>query len=98
MSDSTSNSKGNNMTEEEQEEEEEQEIEEYFYENTKGSVILTVDGFGFIKDPRTGNNEVVKRYTWTSPSGMSVQVNNVQDILKKTLVYCSIVLFAIAFC
>jgi hypothetical protein len=34
-----------------------------------------VDDFGSVKNPKTGKNEVVKRYTWTNDTGMSVQVN-----------------------
>jgi hypothetical protein len=35
-----------------------------------------VDDFGSVKNPKTGKKEVVKRYTWTSDSGMLVQVSD----------------------
>ncbi|XP_065072974.1 galactose mutarotase [Ochlerotatus camptorhynchus] len=38
------------------------------------AVTLTVDGFGTVKDPLSGEVQPVKRFTWTNDSGMSVQV------------------------
>ncbi|XP_055616929.1 galactose mutarotase [Toxorhynchites rutilus septentrionalis] len=38
------------------------------------SVALTVDGFGTVKDPLTGEVQPVRRFTWSNDSGMTVQV------------------------
>ncbi|XP_055595077.1 galactose mutarotase-like [Uranotaenia lowii] len=38
------------------------------------AVTLTVDGFGVVKDPLSGEVQPVKRYTWANESGMMVQV------------------------
>lgn len=38
------------------------------------AVSLTVDGFGTVKDPLSGEVQPVKRFTWTNENGMSVQV------------------------
>lgn len=38
------------------------------------SVTITEDAFGYTRDPITGDDQMVKRFTFTNENGLSVQV------------------------